>query len=419
MVYSTMKNIDNSSIGNVPMYVNIYRSESLTRTATSVAFNFGVCFTPVSQWTTNSVAASYGGVLKFASESNGSLKSEAGNTYHAHYDASDYQRQYTSVDTCFSFTKNTISANTTSVNVTIDVGWKNYDGTNLDSLTFNLPIPSMCGNGTISITDNYNNTFTISGTKGTAINNPTFGPNLKWSYDTDTSYANSATNGAAIDLNLFSSGDTRNVNASCNTTATYGAGTTVYTSLPIRRYFVASPGTPSVSISRLTMKKSWTFSWTAPPVISTYSPTLWYLIRLYKNGVQVPIYDSNGNQLSTEETGSTYYYRLNSACGSASITNPTATSIVIDPVKNGFAVGDTVQVSLFAGSKFGEYNTGGNVYSNTEIKSTVYTVRKAGSVRVKVGNDWKEGQVYVKVGNDWKEAETVYTKVGNDWKESV
>ena len=92
------------------------------------------------------------------------------------------------------------------------------------------------GTGTTTITDNYNNTFTITATKGAnGTNNTAGGPDtLKWGYDTN--YSNTYTNGNPNTLTISGTGKTRRVYAKSRTTATYGNHKEATTSKDIRQY---------------------------------------------------------------------------------------------------------------------------------------------------------------------------------------
>jgi hypothetical protein len=266
------------------------------------------------------------------------------------------------------------------------------------------------GKGTVTITDNGNNTFSVSGTKGAnGTNNTASGPTLSWGYDTD--YGKSVSN--PINLTIATPANaTRTVYAKGITEATYGSDATVTTSLAIKQYVApGDPGKPvlSYSKSRLTTKENWTFTWTAAKATNTSSPVKGYRIRLYKNGVLIPIKNNSGSLLS----------ELRSGTAADWIYDANITSLTINPVIHEFAAGDTVVLSLYAYAVNGKGTT--NHWSGggtSAVYSDTYTVQNAGIVRVKVGSEWKEGQVYIKANGAWKEAETVSTRVGGQWKEA-
>jgi hypothetical protein len=144
---------DNSSYGNVKMRIWVGRG-SCTRTATSVSFDFGVCFRPLSANTTNSIVAWYGGTKRFAYANPGyaydkcTTKAKKGTDYYAHYSDRNSLKARTSESLCFSYSNSSINANTTSVDITIGVGWADWGGTNKGNLTFSLSIPKYVGAGT-------------------------------------------------------------------------------------------------------------------------------------------------------------------------------------------------------------------------------------------------------------------------------
>lgn len=265
--------------------------------------------------------------------------------------------------------------------------------------------------GTTTITDNYNNYFKISATKGAnGTNNTASGPSeLKWSYDSAT-YTNTYTNGADRKLDISGTSDTRTVYAKSKTTGERGDSKEAKTSLAIRQYIMPNaPGTPVISYTknRLTVKEPWTYSWSAADAVNGSSPVKGYRARLYKNGVNIPIIDSSGNTLTTI-IDSKFIIDLDT----------TNRSITFDPLLSGFMPGDKVKLGIIPFTRFGRDNDGSALFRTTETFSAESTVQNAGVVRVKVGGAWKEGQVWVKTAGSWKEAEIVKTKVGGVWKES-
>lgn len=264
---------------------------------------------------------------------------------------------------------------------------------------------------TVTITDNYDNSFTIKATKGASGTNNTAKAltDLLWSYTNSTSGRSKYTSGTKIDLTTSGTADTRTVYAWATTTATYGDDKTKKESAAINQYLAPSaPGKPVISYTknRLTIKENWTFTWAAATKANSTSPLKGYRIRLYKNGVTIPILNSAGKVLTA--TGTDKYYDRNG----------TTRTLTIDPVAHGFLPGDQVKLKVHAYTRYGSDNSGAQLFG-TSATSATSTVQNAGVIHVKVGNEWKEGQVFVKVNGGWKEAETVSTKVGNNWKESV
>lgn len=432
-VYSTIYTAEKgNSYGNIPLYVRIYRGDC-TRTEKSVSFKFGVGFqsyvSPTQ--TSNSIIAEYNGIRKFAQASYGGIYIVKDKWYHAYYDDRSSERQYTSETLCFTYSNSSISATTTSVSVPVGVGWADYSGTKRGTITFYLSIPEYhgtVGKGTVSITDNYNNTFTLKGTKGASgINNPSTGPTLKWGYD--TRYSNTFTNNSNIALTIITNSQTdaiRPVYAKSITSATYGNDQTAFAQLDVRQYVGPSaPGKPVISYSknRLTTKENWLFTWTSATKTNDSSPVKGYRIRLYrKRGnsdfVKLPIYSSDGSYLSAKvaSSGDIYYDRAGNHL--SVYIYPAYYSKDIHPDDPDILPGDQIKLAVSAYTQYGKDNTGNQLFGTGEVFSDVSTIQNAGIMRVKVGGAWKEGQVYVKVGGVWKEAEVVQTKVNGDWKES-
>jgi hypothetical protein len=448
--------VSNSTLGNKAMTIKIYRG-SCTRTATSVSFKFGVAFTPggsSSSWSSNSVAAWYGGVQRFANVTRGSSdgsKVYGGTTYHAYYSNRDKSGNYTSENLCFSFSKTNISATTSSVTVTVGLGWADWAGSNQGSLDFSLSIPQFYGDvgtGTTTITDNYNNTFKITAAKGAnGTNNNATGPtNLTWGYS--TSYGTAYTSGSNIDLTLSGTVNTRTVYAKSETghttTPTSGSGNkSATTSKAIRQYKEPkAAGTPTLAASsykngRLTIKQDWTYTWTASApgtgtASDTSSPVKGYKIQLFKKTptatafTQIAIKNSSNTKLG--DSSNNYYANI--------------TSLTFSPSKSGIQPGDQVKLTIKPYTKYGLNNDGGSLYGS-EVSSATPTVQNAGVMRVKVKTggtaarptlEWREGVVWVKVNKgtaakpnlQWVEADIVKTKINTGtaakpnyvWKES-
>ena len=442
-IWSTTKTIDENVYGNVGMKINIYRGEC-TRTENAVSFKFGVIFKPDGKWTSNSIAAYYfthedGTKPKYAfanpgvsGQNNSNYRALADTAYYAHFDDRESLHKRTTESLCFSFYVSNLTATTKSVNVTIGVGWNDWAGTRKGNLTFAMPIDEYhgpVGKGTVTITDNYNNTFSITGTKGTGVNNPSSGPVLSWGYS--TSYGSSVSNPNSLTIADKSSA-TRRVYAKGVTSAEYGSSTTATTYADIRQYVApGNPGEPLIGAvvtgnQRLTNDIVWDWYWSKATPANGSSPVVGYRIRLYKNGSPIKgLYvtkDSGGNHYLNvgSDTNKFVDYEGFDDISSESylylkISNPKATNFNFKP-------GDTVKLGLFAYTRKGKNNDNSTqMFSGnaTNQISTTYTVQNKGTVKLKVGSSWKDGQVYVKVGSTWKEAQSVYTKVGSTWKEST
>ena len=219
-------------------------------------------------------------------------------------------------------------------------------------------------------------------------------------------------------------------------------------------YYAApsAPGKPIIGYtkSRLTIKEPWNINWSAATPANEDSPIAGYRVRLYKNGITIPIIDPEGNRLISSTNTQDCYFD----------TESDSTLLTIDPKLCGIEAKDKVKFSVIAYARNGK----GDIIWKTEVRATTSTssnvtkttwnlfsnngdtdkasfseetlVQNAGVVKLKVSNtgiptkDWKEGNVFIKVSNtgndsiDWREAETVKVKVSNtgnndiDWKES-
>lgn len=274
---------------------------------------------------------------------------------------------------------------------------------------------------TIYLTDNKDNTVTISGKLGASgTNNELTGAKLYYTVDgTDPSSSSSRkslTIAATAESNY---NKTISITAACTVKAyvlcEYKYNNTHASSTINVVYYAApkNPGKPALTSNsfrngRLTIKQNWTYSWTAAPAANTNSPVKGYRIRLYKNGKLVTGLTNGSNNIISKGTGANEYLDRES----------TSCTITFNPVDFGFKAGDTVQLGIFAYTRNGKNTQLWSGDGKTQVLSDVATVQNAGVVNVKVGNAWKEGQVYVKVSGAWKEAETVNVKVNGSWKES-
>jgi hypothetical protein len=284
----------------------------------------------------------------------------------------------------------------------------------VSSSTFSVSntVAGAVGTGTITITDNGNNTFSVNGTKGAdGNNNPATGPVISWGYT--TSYSNSGSVTQQPLTITTPANATRTVYAKCVTGATYGSSKTATTSSAVKQYVAPSaPGIPALSYnkSRLTVKEPWTFTWKAATPANASSPICGYRIRIYKNDKLVlglkPLQANSPAKVVLNAEGTNEFLDRD---------NTNNTLVIEDPASFGFNASDTVKLSVYAYTKYG---TGNKLFSNTYAVSAKYTVQNAGIVNVNVGGSWKEGQVYVKINGTWKEAESVHTKAGGTWKEA-
>ena len=254
------------------------------------------------------------------------------------------------------------------------------------------------GTGTTTIKDNYNNTFTITATKGKkGTNNPAGGPtNLKWGY-TSTGMSTTYTNGQIITLKISdNSKSTRTVYATSTTTAEHGDDMVATTSADVVQFIAPkADGKPTISFnkSRLTTKEDWTYEWNAATASNVRSSVQGYTVVLQRK-------QPTETSFSTIDTYDT-----------------TSRSITINPTQCGFNPGDQVRLGIQPFTRYGSKNTetklpGSVVYSDPS------TVQNSGVMRIKAGGKWHEGQVCVKVSGKWVEADVVKIKTANGWKDS-
>lgn len=302
--------------------------------------------------------------------------------------------------------------------ITRDMEWSGANAnTKTSSKTSDVTIPYYAPiktNPAVSITDNGNNTFTITGTDATGGNvNNTVSTTYSWSYDS-ASYNQSGT--GTKNLNIATpTNATRAVYAKANAALSVFGDPVEVKATPnnpvyIKQYVApGNPGTPVLfySKSRLTVKEPWVFTWTAASPTNASSPVKGYRLTLFKNGTErsnsIPIKNSSGTDIS-RYVDSVYIYDTSDL------------SFTVYPDVNGFAPGDTVVLAV---RPYIQTPTGLCLYNNDNTYSAATTVQNAGIVHVKVdGTTWKEGQVWVKTGDGWKEAESILTKTTDGWKES-
>lgn len=293
---------------------------------------------------------------------------------------------------------------------------------------------SAVGNGTVTVKDNYNNTFTITATKGSndaTGNNVASGPSsLKYGYSTTT--RNTAyTSGTAVALSIDGTTNNRTVYAEATTTGSKGGSTTATGQADIRQYIGPTPpGTPVISYSKskLTNKEPWTFTWAPASATNTSSPVVGYRLRLYRNGNIINgIALKSGSKTELIKSGTEPLIDTNST--SCSIT-------ILDPTEFGFVPGDTVKLGIYSYTRFGQdnndyTNAGVGILYNSDSSGTLekrgtadahvfsldYPIQKAGLLKVNTPDGWKEGQAFIMTENGWKEASSIYVNTEKGWKE--
>ena len=400
-VYSTAQS--NSSYGNCAMSINIYRGDC-TRTETSVTFSFGVCFKPTDQWTTNSIAAHYGGTTLYANATrSSSSKSQAsvGTNYHAKIGCDSGIPVSTGNNTSeylgFSFSKSDISATTSSVSVTVGVGWANWAGSQQGTLTFSLSIPeyhSAPKPPKITVSDNGDNTFSISATKGTAgINNGTETISSIQYKIGDGNW----TAGSSGTVDRYSTVYGRAWTDGTYLDSDWGTG-----SASVKYYHKpSSRPTPVISFDtkKPTLKSNFTISWGSGSQYGTadYNAIKGYRIRLAKG--------SDFMQLGTSNE-----YIERTSAGSISFN-------ILDKNFN-IAVGDSINATLHIWSENGKGDRLWYDQSSPAVSNYV-TIVNMGVVWLRINDTWVEGQVWSRDGSTWDECTGLFARDSSTWKEST
>lgn len=427
---------DTSAYGNINMRVWVGRG-ACSRTATSVSFSFGVCFRPLESWTSNSIAAWYGGVQKFAFANPG--KSGVSNTSYRALKDTDYYAQFSDRNTlqkgtsevlCYSYSNTSIDKDTDSVEISVGVGWNNWSGSEQGTMTFSIPIDTFpVSNGTapnLEIIDNGDNTATIKGKLGeSGTNNGLTGSTLYWTTNGlqpsgGTWYTPSESMGSV------SGGDyskTIDIPSTCS-----GIWAVIYCAFEYNttntphlygsvKYYTApgNPGKPVITYtkSRLTIKEPWTISWDAAQAGNSNSPIAGYRLRIYKNGLPIDIKDSSGTVLSTTVGADKYY-------------DVSGTSYVIDPSSHDILPSDNISIALFAYAVNGAGTKLWSGNGESEVMSDLYTVQNAGVMRPLYNGEHVEGVVWACIPDDtttskikWVEADIVKVRTTNNtWVEA-
>lgn len=295
------------------------------------------------------------------------------------------------------------------------------------------------GKGSCTVTDNYNNTFTITVTPGAAgSNNPVTSKSIWWtqtrnSANTDWSYS-TANNSETFTGSSYSKTFALSITNSANATKTVaGAVTTVgtytYTDAEgkkVKNYsdsgwktanikqYVAPSNPTSVTLSwtkrKPTNKENLTYSWSGAAKANNSSPITGYCIALYKNGVNVQIKNNSGTNLCTQNANGTWIWRSD------------RTSMTIYPNQYNLKKGDTLQLKVKAYTQYGASNTGSYLEASGTTDSEVTTIQSSNTIYIKTGTStWEEAEgLYIKTGPDtWEEADGLYIKTNTTtWEET-
>ena len=250
-----------------------------------------------------------------------------------------------------------------------------------------------------TITDNENNTFSISvsagaaGTNGNSVNSTSLYYRKGGSGDY-TKASGLSVSSASITAGASSASQT--IYAYSVVDGKYNDKTSDTASVAVSNYVAptlpTNAPTVSYSKSRFTIKENWTFKWDgtgqAATATNTSSPVAGYRVVLLKNGSSVPIVDSTGKTISGNPSSNTWH--------TIDVTASTKT-FTIYPAKNGFLPGDTVQLGIKPYSQNGT-SAKTKIFNSDYKYSASKTVQNAGIVHVCTAKTtssttWKEGQV--------------------------
>ena len=278
---------------------------------------------------------------------------------------------------------------------------------------------------TLTITDNGNNTCTISGSLGSdGTNNGITGSTL---YYTTNGLQPNGGSSYTTAINVLSPtrtySRTFNIPETCSTiwavtycSFSYNSTNTGHQNKSVKYYKApGDPGKPVISYtkSRLTIKEPWTISWDAAQAGNSNSPVAGYRIRLYKNGLPIDIKNSSGTVVSAT-VGADKYYDMS------------GTSYVINPIDHGILPGDNISIALFAYAINGAGTRLWSGNGENAVISDVYTIQNAGVMRPLVNNKYVEGVVWACIPDSttdskikWVEADIVKTAIKDSSTNSI
>lgn len=276
----------------------------------------------------------------------------------------------------------------------------------------------------VYITDNKNNTFTLSlGDAKDGYNNKAGTPTeLKYGY-TSTTLDKTYKDGGTYTLAIDGTKASRTVYAQAITPAGAKAVNSdwydikVTESLAINQYLEPTPPSSAPVLSnssykngRLTLKQNWTYTW-GSSTKQGCAEVSGYAIAVRRNGDRIRGLTVNNNNILKLGTGTRDYVD----------TTNTTCSVTFDPNDLNFKKGDTVWIEVWGYSLNGKDGKEYSADVESKYKSIESTVESAGILQIKPtsSSGWKEGQVWVKVNKgtiakpniQWVEADTVKTKV--------
>lgn len=314
--------------------------------------------------------------------------------------------------------------------------------------------------GSVSITDNGNNTVTVKGKNGeegtkNAITDATLSVKLS-----DGTSLSLATNGTIDSLlkttskdnfeyiyklpsSLSSTTTTVTVSAVLTNTATYGSSKKATTSKIINYYVKPNPPTSlwyesnneDSRDSKYTtadtngvihplmprINKNLTWKWLGATSGNSNSKITGYRIFIYKNSISS---GTSGTSMllkepkSTQDSTITNISAINTGTRGHEIETEATTNLnfTFNPKIEGFVSKDVCYCRVFSATTWGD---GSIHYSDDDLQLSC-ELRNSAVIWIKTAKDtWTEGVPYVKTSDGWKEAEGVYIKTSDtEWSES-
>lgn len=282
---------------------------------------------------------------------------------------------------------------------------------------FNITIPAYAGSitaGSVSISDNGNNTAKIEYTNSKAGTNNSIKSSTVY-YTTDGSVPSSSNKDGSFSAGTTSQGTgSSNINIPADTDGkitikailitdgTYNDPSSSVASKDVNYYHKPSVRpTPKISFNtkKPTLKSIFTISWDSGSQYGTasYNAIKGYRIRLAKG--------SDFMQLDSDEK-----YIERTSAGSVSFN-------ILD---KGFdiEVGDEIHATLHIWSENGKGERLWYDQSSPAISNYV-TIVNMGVVWLRLGNTWVEGQVWSRDGLTWDECTGLFIRDSSTWKEST
>lgn len=326
----------------------------------------------------------------------------------------------------------------------LEIGYSDSDAA---KFVFTFNCTEMTGpsttDSTVTISDNYNNTFKVEGTLGRAGTNNSYkytecflwwtqakanASTWQWYSSSDKNgniytftdnTTSKSVDGLAINITDNGAAD-KQVYARVTTASTYGAAVDKYSLVTnIRQYCAPTPATErptlTYSKSRLTVRENWTFSWHEGTPANDSSPIKGYEIRITKNKVEIPNLTISSNGVITKGTsgGSTYLYW----------TNTSSLQVTCNPENLGFAAKDKVVFWVRPYTRYGKNYDGDLLPSGWPAHTATVeaTVQNAAVVNKydNASSKWQEGIACVYKNGSWVEADSVLVYKNGNWVEST